>query len=68
MTQEEIDVVRKQQQENKQIPGIYGTYSKWRDASFDDQKKMIETGMPCVIRLRSHGDLTRRVTVRDLIR
>ncbi len=68
MTPEEIDAVRKQQQENKQIPGIYGSASKWRDASFDEQKKMIETGTPCVIRLRSHGDLTRRVTVKDLIR
>lgn len=68
MSTEEIDAVRKQQQDNKKIPGIYGEYSKWRDASFDDQKKMIESGMPFVIRFRSHADLTKRVTVSDVIR
>jgi len=68
MTQEEIDAVRKQQQDNKQIPGIYGTNSKWRDASFDEQKKMIESKTPFVIRLRAHADITKRVTIKDLIR
>ena len=68
MSPEEMDGVRKQQQDNKLIPGIYGQYSKWRDASFDDQKKMIESGTPFVIRFRSHGDLTKRVTVSDVIR
>lgn len=43
MSTEEIDTVRKNQQDNKQIPGIYGAYSKRRDASFDEQKKMIES-------------------------
>ncbi len=68
MSSEELDAVRKQQQDNKQIPGMYGSYSKWRDASFDEQKKMIESGAPFVVRLRSHGDITKRVVVKDLIK
>lgn len=68
MSTEELDAVRKSQQDNKQIPGIYGAYSKWRDASFDEQKKMIEQGLSFVIRLRSHADTKKRVTVKDLIK
>lgn len=68
MTPEELDAVRKQQQDNKQIPGIYGQYSKRRDASFDEQKKMIESGAPFVVRLRSPWDTTKRIVVKDLIK
>lgn len=68
MSPEETEAVRKEQQNNKQIPGIYGKYSKRRDASFDDQKKMIDSWTKPVIRLRSHGDTTKRVVVKDLIK
>ena len=68
LSTEEIDEIRKNQQANKQIPGIYGSFSKWRDASFDEQKTMIATGATPVIRFRSHGDVGKRVTVTDLIR
>lgn len=68
LSTEEIDEIRKNQQANKQIPGIYASFSKRRDASFDEQKKMIESGATPVIRFRSHGDTQKRVTVNDLIR
>lgn len=68
MSTEEIDAIRKQQQDNKLIPGIYGTYSKWRDASFDQQKEMISQGNVFVVRFRSPADMARRVVVKDVIR
>ena len=68
MSSEELDAVRKEQQENKQIPGIYGSYSKWREASFEEQKQMLEAGKPFVVRFRSPGDTQKRVVVRDLVK
>jgi hypothetical protein len=56
------------QQAAKKIPGIYGSYSKRRDASFDTQRQMIDAGAPFVIRYRSSAQLGDKVVVSDIIR
>jgi glutamyl-tRNA synthetase len=57
MDETEIEAVRNMQQAAKKVPGIYGQYSKWREASLEAQQEMITTGKPFVIRLKSPATL-----------
>ncbi len=41
MTEEEIESVRNMQQAAKKVPGIYGPYSQWRDATIEKQREKI---------------------------
>jgi glutamyl-tRNA synthetase len=68
MTEEEIESTRNMQQAAKKIPGIYGSYSKRRDASFDAQRQMIDSGAPFVIRYKSSVQLGDKVVISDFIR
>lgn len=69
MTTDEINEIRTSQEKAKVIPGIYGQYSKWRDASFDDVKKMYEQGRKFeVIRLKSPALLNNKIKVQDIVR
>lgn len=68
MTEEEIESVRNMQQAAKKIPGIYGQYSKRREASFDAQREMIATGAPFVIRFKSTAQLGDKVVISDIIK
>jgi hypothetical protein len=45
------------QQAAKKIPGIYGQYSKRREAGYEAQQEMIASGKPFVIRLKSPATL-----------
>jgi len=55
MTEEEIAEIRKKQEENKLTPGIYGEFSWWRDAEYDEIENAIRAGRPYVLRLKSDG-------------
>ncbi len=68
MNEEEIEWVRNMQQAAKKVPGIYGHYSKWRGASFEQQKEMIDAGTPFVIRLKSPWELWKKIRVVDMIK
>ncbi|MFA7502026.1 MAG: glutamate--tRNA ligase [Anaerovoracaceae bacterium] len=68
MSEEEIVDIRASQEQNKENPGIYGTYAKHRDLSFDDIVSRIGEGEEFVIRFRSAGDDQRYFTVTDAIR
>ncbi len=74
MTEEEIAEIRKQQEELKENPGIYGKWAKSRELSMEEIEKKISEGLPYVVRLKSDGDLTkpgeeiRRIAVEDAIR
>lgn len=52
MTEEEIEEIRKEQKKNNIKPGIYGQYSKWRDATPEDIRKQLELGTPYVVRFK----------------
>jgi len=67
-TDEELDAIRKQQEEDGANPGYYGKYAKWRDASIEDIETALKEGKPYVIRLRSIGDASKRVKVKDAIK
>lgn len=68
MSEEEIEAVRNMQQAAKKIPGIYGQYSKRREASFDAQREMIDAGAPFVIRFKSPAQLGEKVVISDIIK
>ena len=68
MSEDEIEAVRNMQQSAKKIPGIYGQYSKRREASFDAQREMIDTGAPFVIRFKSTAQLGDKVVISDIIK
>lgn len=57
MSEEEIEATRNMQQAAKKIPGIYGEYSKRREATLEQQREMIDAGKPFVIRFKSTAKL-----------
>ena len=74
LTEEEIAEIRKSQEENKENPGIYGSYSKYREADCDEVKALLDEGKTYVIRLKSTGDPSKgnepdeRFSIEDAIR
>ncbi len=70
MTAEEIEQIRTNQTEKKQIPGIYGDFSMYRNFTPEQlaEKYHSENNTFAVIRFRSPADLTQKVTFTDAIR
>ncbi len=67
-TAEELDAVRKIQEENKVRTGYHGEYAKHRDITLQEAKALIEEGRTYVIRLRSGGSEDKRITFEDTIK
>ena len=67
-TAEELDEVRKEQEENKENPGYYGKYAKCRDLDLDKIEENIKNGMPYVLRLKSPGSEDKRISFNDGIK
>ena len=74
LTEEEINQIRSKQESEKENPGIYGPYAKYRDVDLALVEENLKNNMPYVLRLRSTGDYTqtgetiRRIRVEDGIR
>lgn len=66
-TPEDLDEIRAQQ-ENEDIKGYYGSYAKCRDLTDEEIAKKIEKGVPFTVRLRSTGDIQRKIKFDDLIK
>ena len=67
-TKEELNELRKSQEENKVRPGYYGKYAKYRDFPIDEAIKKIEAREPYVIRFRSEGDENKKIKTTDLVK
>ncbi len=67
-TQEELAELRKVQEANKEIPGYYGKYAKYRDLPIDEAIAKINSGMPYIIRFKSMGDHNNKISVHDEIK
>ena len=67
-TAEELAEVREQQEAAKVRTGYHGEYAKHRDISYEEAKALIDEGKPFVIRLRSPGDESHRITFEDTIK
>lgn len=67
-TSEEIELIRKEQESYKQMPGYYGQYARCRNLSVDEQIERIQRGEKFVIRFRSMGNHFNKIKVHDEIR
>lgn len=67
-TEEELDSMRKEQEEKKDRIGYYGTYAKCRNLSLDEVKKHLENNDKWTLRLRSLGEFNTRFVFNDLIK
>lgn len=66
-TPEDLEDIRNQQ-ENEDIKGYYGSYAKCRDLSDEEIIEKINSGIPYTVRLRSTGDISRKITFDDMIK
>lgn len=66
-TPEDLDEIRAKQ-ENEDIKGYYGAYAKCRDLTDDEITEKINAGVPYTVRLRSIGDISRKVKFDDMIK
>lgn len=66
-TPEDLDEIRAQQ-ENEDIKGYYGSYAKCRNLTDEEIAEKIEKGVPFTVRLRSTGDIQRKIKFDDLIK
>ncbi len=67
-TAEDLEAVRKVQEENKIRTGYHGEYAKHRDITYEEAKALIDEGKPFVVRLRSPGSEENRITFEDTIK
>ena len=66
-TPEDLEDIRNRQ-ENEDIKGYYGAYAKCRDLSDDEIIEKINAGVPFTVRLRSVGDISRKIAFDDMIK
>lgn len=67
-SEEELNALKKMQEEKKEAIGYYGAYAKCRNLSLDDIKEKIDQGKGYVVRLKSPGSLDGRVVCHDVVR
>ncbi len=65
---EELNELRKKQEELKEIPGYYGKYALYRDLPVDEAIKRIKNNDPYIIRFKSMGDHNNKIAFHDEIR
>ncbi|MCQ2793333.1 MAG: glutamate--tRNA ligase [Bacilli bacterium] len=65
---EQIEEIRQVQEAMKVIPGYYGEYALCRNITPEEALKRIKAGEKYVIRFRSQGNFSNKVTFHDLIR
>jgi len=67
-SEEALNTLRDKQEAENVNKGYYGQWAVCRDLSVDEQIELIRDGNPYVLRLRSDGDESRRITVEDMIK
>ncbi len=68
MTEDEISEIRQRQSDNKELPGIYGEYAKYRGITPEEAQKRIENGDEYVVRLLSPGKPDGKISFTDRIK
>lgn len=67
-TAEELDAIRKQQEEAKVDIGYYGEYAIARNLTYEEIEEKIQAGMTYVVRLKSPGTAGQYIRYTDPIR
>lgn len=66
---DELSALREQEEKDGAlITGYFGKYAKCRDLSLEEIEEKLNAGAPYVLRFRSPGDETHRITFDDMIR
>ena len=68
ITSEELEEIRKKQEEMGVRTGYYGQWAKWRNASLEEVKSKLSIGEKFVIRLYSTGNPDNTFHTKDLIK
>lgn len=67
-TSEELDEIRKKQEENKERIGYYGIHAKCRNMPIEEAYNRIKNGEKYVLRIKSQGDYSKKIILNDLVR
>lgn len=67
-SQEDLEKMREEQEQQKIRPGYYGSWAKHRDLSLADVEKFLREGRSFVVRLRSPGDIRNHFAFEDEIK
>ncbi len=67
-TEEELDRVRKEQEEQKELTGYYGKYAACRNLTIEEIEANLLAGKSYVLRLRSQGSPEKEITFVDSIK
>ena len=65
---EDLDEMRKRQEERKEQIGYYGRYAKCRNLSLEDVEEHLKNGDKFVLRLKSMGDPDKKFIFKDLVK
>ena len=65
---EELQELRAIQEANKEIPGYYGKYAKYRNLPVDEAIAKINNNEPYIIRFKSMGDHNNKIKFHDEIK
>ena len=65
---EDLDNMRKRQEERKEQIGYYGKYAKCRNLSLEEVKKHLDNGDKFVLRLKSLGNPEKKFIFKDLVK
>ena len=68
LTEKELEDIREYQEKEKLEIGCYGEFAKYRDLSDEERIAKIKNKEPYIIRLKSQGDINRKIRVKDLIK
>jgi|688.fasta_scaffold00232_67 glutamyl-tRNA synthetase len=66
-SKEELDEIRKTQTEQKLVPGYYGKWAKWRNATDEEILNELNKNTSFVLRFKAQPHDTNRITVNDAI-
>ena len=67
-TPEELDAIRQKQEKTKARIGYYGPWATCRNLSNDQRAERIKNGDPYIIRLKSPGNFSKKITITDAIK
>ena len=67
-TAEELDAMRKRQEERKEQIGYYGKYAKCRNLTLEEVEEHLNNGDKFVLRLKSMGDPDKKFVFKDLVK
>ncbi len=66
-TEEELEEVRKEQEEDKVMTGYYGKYAVCRNLTLEDIEAKLKAGLTYVLRLRAAGSPDKEIVFHDRI-